>query len=158
MALVQPSRTRTPSSAKCAMKEARMPSFTDWAANSVSAAASEGVVAVSTLATGAGGWAQPARPRATRRGIATRMAAILLEHVTGEVFVRREVGEPRVDVRAVDGHAPLAPAGIERHVLEELLHHRVQAPRADVLGALVHRVRDLGDAAHAFGRECELDT
>ena len=33
----------------------------------------------------------------------------------------------------------------------------MQAPRADVLGALVHRERDLGDAAHALGCVIELD-
>ena len=46
---------------------------------------------------------------------------------------------------------------VEADLLEQALHHGVEAPRADVLGARVHRRRDLGERAHAVGRELELD-
>ena len=36
---------------------------------------------------------------------------------------------------------------LERDLVEQLLHHRVQPARADVLGALVDDGREVGDAA-----------
>ena len=63
-----------------------------------------------------------------------------------------------IDVGRVDGQRrPGLLAGVERHRLEQPLHDRVQPARADVLGALVDLVGDLGDAPHAAGVELERD-
>src|SRR5437773_2213039 len=47
--------------------------------------------------------------------------------------------------------------GVERDVLQELLHHRVQAPRADVLRALVHAHGTLGDGLDRLRQDVERD-
>ena len=62
----------------------------------------------------------------------------------------------RVHVRGVDDDALAAAIrSLERHRLEQPLEHRVQAPRADVLAALVDLVCDLREPAHAA--RVELD-
>ena len=63
-----------------------------------------------------------------------------LKNEPSEVFVPGQVGQPRVDVGGVDRHRlrRRACAASKRDLLEQPLHHRVQAARADVLGALVH--------------------
>ena len=47
-------------------------------------------------------------------------------------------------------------AGRERHVLEQLFDHRVEATRADVLGFLVHRERDFREAPDAVVGEFDF--
>ena len=52
----------------------------------------------------------------------------------------------RIDVRLVNHDALLDQVGpLERHLVEQLLHHRVQPARADVLGALVDDAWRIGD-------------
>src|SRR5687768_6528531 len=155
---IQPLRTNTPSSAKAARKATRMSSRTECAANAVSAAASEGLWSIV-----AGWWAQAARAsaRVARRGFMPPHATPMrnpagLQNVTREVLALRRRCEAGIDVGCIHGDATRAAAGIERDVLEQLLHHRVEAARADVLGALVDRERDLGQPPHAIGRVLEL--
>ena len=60
--------------------------------------------------------------------------------------------------RGVDrDRRPLAVGRVERHRLEQPLHHGVQAAGADVLGALVDVPGDLGDPADAIGGELDGD-
>src|SRR5262245_5008593 len=84
-------------------------------------------------------------------------APLVLQHVAREVFARGEFLEFRVDVGGVDPdrRRPAASGG-ERDVLEQLLHHRVEPARADVLGLLVHSERGLGEALDPVRPEFEL--
>ena len=57
-----------------------------------------------------------------------------------------------VDVRRIDAVVLAAAVRrLERNLVEQPLQHRVQAPRADVLGALVDLERDLGEPRDAVG-------
>src|SRR5690606_27845 len=74
----------------------------------------------------------------------------LSKNVPRQVLVLDELTQVRVDVRGVDRHGLAGPVrSVERDRLEEPLEDRVQPPRADVLAARVHLVRDLGDAPDA---------
>src|SRR5215475_1499486 len=83
-----------------------------------------------------------------------------LQDVAAEVLVLHQLPEVCVDVLGVDGHLSLAIAGpltgLVGHGLEQPFDHGLQAPRADVLGALVDVEGDLGDAPNAVGREIHL--
>src|SRR6266513_2109807 len=79
------------------------------------------------------------------------------ENVARQVLVLRQLAQPGVDVSGVDRHRSRpALARVEGNFLEQLLQHRVKAPRADVLGLLVHLEGDLRDAADGFGPELYL--
>ena len=79
-----------------------------------------------------------------------------LQHVARQVFPLGNHLEAIIHIGGVDQHLLVAGlAGLEGEFLEELLHHRVQAPGADVLGLLVHLEGDLGKAPDALGRELE---
>src|SRR5690349_21979384 len=86
------------------------------------------------------------RPQATPMGVMTNNSgfAILMKSkdVAGKVLVFCEVPEMVVDILRIDfdGRATLL-SGVERHALEQPLHHGVQATRADVLGLLVDAER-----------------
>ena len=82
--------------------------------------------------------------------LAADSSALALEDVARQVLVLRQVGELGVDRGAVEAHR-LAGAvrRVEAHLVEQALHHRREAPRADVLGALVDVEGDLGDAPDA---------
>ena len=69
-----------------------------------------------------------------------------------------DAGEARVDDTRRRSRQRFAGAlgGVERHVLEQPLHHRIEPARADVLLLLVHGERDLGEPADAVGREVEM--
>src|SRR6267154_1259052 len=65
------------------------------------------------------------------------------EDVPGQILVLQDGIEPRLHVRRVDPHDLfLERVGGEAHLIEQLLEHRVQPPRADVLRPLVHVCRD----------------
>ena len=62
-----------------------------------------------------------------------------------------------VDVRGVDGDRVAgAPRRVERDVVEQPLHHRVEPARADVLLLFVDRERDLGEPADAVAAGIEV--
>ena len=66
--------------------------------------------------------------------------------------------EPRVDVSGVDrDRFAGVPGRVERQVVEQALHHRMEAPRADVFLPLVDREGDLGQPPDAVGLEVEMD-
>ncbi len=76
-----------------------------------------------------------------------------LQDVAGQVLVLHQLAQVLVDVLLVDGDADAVLVGrFIRQRFEQPLQHRVQATRADVFGALVHLVRDFGDATHAARR------
>ena len=81
-----------------------------------------------------------------------------LQHVAGEILALGEHLEAAVDVSRID-HQLVKPdlAGIERNLLEQLLHHRVQTSRTDVLCFLVHLEGDFGQSTDAILDEIELD-
>ena len=75
----------------------------------------------------------------------------------GEVLIAGDVLEARVDVGGVDGERFAGvPGRVERQLVEQPLHHRVEAPRADVLLPLVDRESDLGQPPDAVGLEVEV--
>src|SRR6266849_4479943 len=80
------------------------------------------------------------------------------QDVPREILVAGDLGEPMVDVPGVDGQL-LAPHGgrVERDLLEEFFHDRIQTPGADVLGARIHAHRDLRDRLHCLRHEPEDD-
>src|SRR5882672_3900955 len=78
------------------------------------------------------------------------------QDVPRQVLVAGDVGEPLLHVLGVDDLLLAGHVGrVERDLLEQLLHDRVQAPGADVLRARVHFHRDLGDRLHRLRREPE---
>src|SRR5207249_7341452 len=78
------------------------------------------------------------------------------QDVPRQVLVAGDVGEPLLHVLGVDDLLLAGHVGrVERDLLEQLLHDRVQTPGADVLRALVDFHRDLGDRLHRLRREPE---
>jgi len=71
------------------------------------------------------------------------------EDESREVLVLNHVGKARLDVGAVDDHVLVAHLrGVEGELVEQAFEDGVEAPRADVLGAIVDRLghgRDLVD-------------
>src|SRR5262252_1132455 len=73
-----------------------------------------------------------------------------------KVLVAGDVAEPVANVRGVDRQLLARQVrGLEGDLLEELFHHRIEAPGADVLRARVHLHRDLRDRLHRLRREPE---
>src|SRR6266850_4652768 len=88
-----------------------------------------------------------------RRGSNTVLPS---QDVSRQVLVAGDVTEPGADVGGVDGQLLARQIRrVERDLLEELLHHRVQTPGADVLRARVHLHRDLRDRLHRLRGEPE---
>src|SRR5882724_7601296 len=80
-----------------------------------------------------------------------------LKNVPRQVFVFHQFAEIALDVLAVDEDMGTVPVGgIEGHGLQQPLHDGVQAPRADVLGALIDLESHLGEALHAGPGEFEV--
>src|SRR5688572_4966403 len=91
-------------------------------------------------------------------GICRSLIARCSEDVAAQVFVLHERVQMRVDVRRVDDDAlATAIGGLEAHALEQALEHRVQAPRTDVLAAVVDLERDLGEPAHAARLKLDVE-
>src|SRR3970282_1162764 len=81
-----------------------------------------------------------------------------LEDVAAQVLVREEIAEMAIDVGCIDLDALAALVrGFERNRFEQPLEHRMQAPRADVLGPFVEAECDFGDAPDARRRKGHRD-
>ena len=62
-----------------------------------------------------------------------------------------------LDIGGVDHHLLAGPvAGVEADIVEDALHHRHQAARADILHRRVHLHRDIGDRLDGVVGEFEL--
>src|SRR3989441_3379069 len=93
-----------------------------------------------------------------RRRLALPSPANPSQDVPRQILVAGDLGEPMVGVPGVDGQLLARHGGrVERDLLEELFHDRVQTPGADVLGARIHAHRDLRDRLHPLRREPEDD-
>src|SRR2546426_8563249 len=74
-----------------------------------------------------------------------------------QVLVLEDLLEPLADVCSVDQYLPATHLGrVERDLVEQALHHRVEAPCTDVLGPLVHLGRDARDLGDGVVAEDEL--
>ncbi len=63
-----------------------------------------------------------------------------------------------LDIGGVDHDLLAGPVGgVEGDVVEDALHHRHQAARADILDCCVHLHGDIGDGVDGVGGEFELD-
>src|SRR5258705_5492012 len=138
-----------------------MSARTECAAKAASAAASDFAASMESIRVGG---AQAARQNAATRKTGVRDEfpvteapprklvpdTRFLQNISRQVLALRELAQAGIHVGGVQRDAALRLSRVERDLLEELLHHGVQAPRADVLGRLVHRERDLGEAPHAF--------
>src|SRR6186713_1381115 len=88
----------------------------------------------------------------------TRSSTRFLKDVPGEILVAGDVLEPRVDVGGVDvDRFARVPGRIERELVEQPFHHRVQPPRADVLLPLVDGEGDLGEPPDRVRHKLEMD-
>src|SRR5262245_24235093 len=80
------------------------------------------------------------------------------QDVPRQILVLHDVGEHPRHVRVVDRDRLLGEVrSFERDLVEQLLHDRVQPPRADVLRPLVHTGGEVGDAVDRVGCERERD-
>src|SRR5437773_11717962 len=81
-------------------------------------------------------------------------SVMTLEDVPRDVLVPHDIAQPFVDVAGVDRDLlPRETGRVERDLLQELLHDRVEPPRTDVLGAIVYPDGELGDRVHRVVRE-----
>ena len=84
------------------------------------------------------------------------VGARFIELKTVQTLDELEIAKPCIDVRRVnDDRFTVAVWRLERHLLQQPLHHGVKTTRTDVLGALVDSPRHLGDARNRVGRERE---
>src|SRR3954471_22966569 len=75
------------------------------------------------------------------------------KNVARKVLVAAQLAQARVHVSRIHCHGlPFEARRLEAHLVEQPLHHGGQAPRTDVLGALVHVAGDLGEPRDAVGR------
>jgi len=80
------------------------------------------------------------------------------QNVPRQVLVLDDFRQHFRHVRVVDRDGLLEEIGsLERDLVEQLLHHRVQSARADVLGPFVHDGREVGDAANRVVGKREVD-
>src|ERR1044071_8278194 len=82
-------------------------------------------------------------PQPTPMGVITSNIGFAIfmrsEDIPRQVLVLGQIAEMLVDVADIDlDGRPAVFRGIERHPLQQALHHRVHASRADVLGLLAH--------------------
>src|SRR6185369_1691572 len=88
----------------------------------------------------------------TRRGSITGCS----QNEPRQVLVPSDVAQAVVHERGVDGQLLAGKIRrIERDLLEELFHHRIEAPGANILRARVHLHRDLRDRLHRLRGEPE---
>src|SRR5437867_3355698 len=82
-----------------------------------------------------------------------------LENVPREVLVLENGSEVGADIVGVDGHPLVAHVRrAEGHFFEQLLHHRVEPPRPDVLSPLVDRGSDIRHRFYRVLSELQRDT
>src|SRR5687767_5590505 len=99
-----------------------------------------------------------ARTRCASRRRGGAAAPGSLQEVAREILVTDELAQVPVDVGAVDDDLRAGLIGrIVGDRVEQPLEHGREAPRADVLLALVDLVRDLGQPLDRGGVELELD-
>src|SRR5215470_6061567 len=104
----------------------------------------------------AGGLPLPSKTSAFLKS--SSLTDVPLENVLRQVVVLGDAGQPCVDVSRIDGDAPAVELRrVERDFVEQPLHDRIEAPRANVLLLLVDGERDLGESPDALGLEIELD-
>src|SRR5215510_4303977 len=78
------------------------------------------------------------------------------QDVPREVLVAGELAQARVNVTGVDRQLLAGQVGsVERDLVQELLHDRVEAPGPDVLGRRVHPHGDLGERVDRIRRESQ---
>src|SRR5690348_9877365 len=81
-----------------------------------------------------------------------------LQNVARQILVLDQCRQMAVDVTRVDRILfPILVRRLEGNRIKQTLEHRMQAPRADVLGALVHLESDFCHAADTIGREFQRD-
>src|ERR1700674_5556201 len=72
------------------------------------------------------------------------------ENVARQVFVFHQFAEIALDILAIDENVGTAAVrGIEGYGFQQPLHDGVQAPRPDVLGALIDLESHFGEALHS---------
>ena len=87
--------------------------------------------------------------------------AASLQDKPAQILIARELAELRIHIGHID-HDTVCVAGgtavrgAERGFFQKPLHDRMQATRADVLGALVHFARNFRDTPDTFTRELYL--
>src|SRR5215831_15469444 len=80
------------------------------------------------------------------------------QNVTGQILVLDDVGQHFCHVGLVDRDVLVGKIrAFERNLVEQLLHHRVQAARADVFRALVDERREVRDLLNRSVGEDKLD-
>src|SRR5207244_7847429 len=80
------------------------------------------------------------------------------QNVAAEVLVLNDLGQLLLDVSGVDAHGLLLEIrSFERDLIQKLFHDGMQAPRADILGLLVDRCRQLRDFLQRIIRKRQLD-
>src|SRR5437867_2536271 len=92
--------------------------------------------------------------RISARRSASSITTSPSQDVPREVLVAGELAQARVHVAGVDRELLARQVGrVERDLVQELLHDRVEAPGPDVLGRRVHPHGDLGDGVDRIRRE-----
>src|SRR5437667_1138187 len=96
------------------------------------------------------------RSTSARRGSVIDAPRRPSQNVPRQVLVARDVAQASRDVAGVDGQLLAGHVRrVERDLLQQPLHDRVEPPGADVLRARVHPHRDLRDRLHRIRREPE---
>src|SRR2546425_425182 len=81
------------------------------------------------------------------------------QNVTAQVLILHDVGELGAHVRPIDLDRFLLQVGaLERNLLEQFFHDRMETPRPDVLGSLVDLRGELGYFFQGVVGENQLDT
>src|ERR1700730_13392764 len=81
----------------------------------------------------------------------------LLENVARQVLIFHQFAEIALDILAIDENVgAVAVRGIEGYGFQQPLHDGVQAPRPDVLRALIDLESHLGEALHARAGEFQV--
>src|SRR3989442_8148067 len=92
--------------------------------------------------------------RISARCSASSITSSPSQDVPREILVAGELAQARVHVAGVDRELLARQVGrVERDLVQELLHDRVEAPGPDVLGRRVHPHGDLGDGVDRIRRE-----
>src|ERR1700752_1478167 len=95
-------------------------------------------------------------PPALAGGLSRAAGEAKSQDIPRQILILHQRPQMRIHIRRVDAIAlPVPICRLERNLVEQPLQHRVQAPRAYVLGALVDLERDLGKPRDAVRRELE---
>src|SRR5262245_48308708 len=92
--------------------------------------------------------------RISARRSASSITGSLSQDVPREILVTGELAQARVNVAGVDRQLLARQVRrVERDLVQELLHDRVEAPGPDVLGRHVHPHGDLGESVDRIRRK-----